>query len=205
MNRLGYLIAKYGRNDAAFQAASIPEGELLAPLVGKRIALVGNARALAQGDYGAEIDAADLVIRINAAPIPSARSHGTRTDWVGLAVRMPAARHRLLGQPRLLWMSPRLHRISWLVASQPGFFRYPRPRYDALRAKLGVGPTTGIMLIDLLADSDLAELRLYGFDFFASLSLSGPRTAADVGHNFAGEADFVADLTKRDPRILHRR
>ena len=41
--------------------------------------------------------------------------------------------------------------------------------------------------------------------FFASLSLSGPRTAADVGHNFAGEADFVADLTKRDPRILHRR
>jgi hypothetical protein len=51
----------------------------------------------------------------------------------------------------------------------------------------------------------MAGLRLYGFDFFASLSLSGPRTKADVGHNFDGEAAFVADLSARDPRIVHRR
>ena len=65
--------------------------------------------------------------------------------------------------------------------------------------------TTGIMMIDLLATSGMAGLRLYGFDFFASLSLSGPRTKADVGHNFDGEAAFVADLSARDPRIVHRR
>ncbi|MDR0808590.1 MAG: glycosyltransferase family 29 protein [Gemmobacter sp.] len=205
MNLPSFLIAKYSRNDAAFQAASISVEELLTPLTGRRIALIGNARALAEGEYGTEIDAADLVIRINAAPIPSVRSHGSRTDWLGLAVRMPAARHRFLGHPRLLWMSPRLQRISWRVVSQPDFYRHPLARHAALRAKLGTGPTTGIMLIDLLADSPLAELRLYGFDFFASLSLSGPRTAADVGHNFEGEAEFVADLTKRDPRIIHRR
>lgn len=205
MNRLHYLIAKLRRDEAAFAAASIPEAELLAPLAGKRVALIGNARALADQSYGAEIDSADVIIRINGAPMPAAVSHGTRTDWLALAVRLAPDQYDRLGQPRLLWLSPKLKRLSWAAFRAPGFFRYPLPRYQRLRNRLGTGPTTGIMMIDLLATSAMAELRLYGFDFFASLSLSGPRTKADVGHNFDGEAAFVADLSARDPRIVHRR
>ena len=205
MNRLQYLFAKWRGDEAAFAAASVTEAELLKTIEGKQVALIGNARALAEQDYGAEIDSADVIIRINGAPMPSARSHGTRTDWLAPAVRLSPDEFDRLGQPRLLWLSPKFKRISWNVLQAPGFFRYPPARYQRLRADLGTGPTTGIMMIDLLATSRMAGLRLYGFDFFASLSLSGPRTKADVGHNFDGEAAFVADLSARDPRIVHRR
>ncbi len=202
MNRLQYIRAKLCRDEAAFVALSCSEANLFATLRGKRVALVGNARALASQSRGAEIDAADLVIRINAAPRPSALSHGVRTDWLALAVRQNEAQLRALGNPRVLWLSPKLKRISFAVARRPGFFRYPRARYDALAAMLGTGPTTGAMMIDLLSGSPMTALRLYGFDFFASLSLSGPRTTADVGHNFDGEAGYVRDLCARDPRVV---
>lgn len=205
MNCLQYLSAKWRGDETAFAAASITESELLHYVAGKQVALVGNARALAEQGYGAEIDSADVVIRINGAPMPSARSHGTRTDWLALAVRLSPAEFDRLGQPRLLWLSPKFKRISWNILRAPGFFRYPPARYQRLRDELGTGPTTGIMMIDLLATSRMAGLRLYGFDFFASLSLSGPRTKADVGHNFDGEATFVAELSANDPRIVHRR
>lgn len=77
MNRLGFLIARTLRDEGALQRLSAPQSAVLGDLAGKRIALVGNARALADTRHGAQIDAADLVIRINRAPIPSAESHGS--------------------------------------------------------------------------------------------------------------------------------
>jgi hypothetical protein len=58
------------------------------------------------------------------------------------------------------------------------------------------------MLIDLLAASGLAELRLHGFDFFASLSLTGSRRADQVPHDFDTEARFVKALIARDRRVV---
>ncbi|MBD3624828.1 MAG: hypothetical protein HUJ24_05505, partial [Rhodobacteraceae bacterium] len=87
-------------------------------------------------------------------------------------------------------------------ATSPGFYLHPLAEYEALKAKLGAQPTTGAMLIEMLARSDLARLDLYGFDFFASLSLSGRRTAEKVPHDFAAEAALVGALLARDPRII---
>ena len=72
MNRLGFYLARTLRNDAAIVALSVPQAELLAAAAGKQVALVGNARALSGGRQGAAIDAADLVVRINRAPMTSA-------------------------------------------------------------------------------------------------------------------------------------
>ena len=44
-------------------------------------------------------------------------------------------------------------------------------------------------------------VSLYGFDFFASLSLSGSRTAAQVPHDFGGERSYVEALLAQDPRF----
>jgi hypothetical protein len=57
------------------------------------------------------------------------------------------------------------------------------------------------MLIDLLARSEMAGARLHGFDFFASGSLSGRRTAKDVPHDFGEERAFVEELLGRDGRF----
>jgi hypothetical protein len=62
-------------------------------------------------------------------------------------------------------------------------------------------PTTGLMMIDLLASSHATKITLYGFDFFASLSVSGRRTAAQVPHNFQAERAYVTALLARDSRF----
>jgi len=205
VSALGFYLARTLRREGPIAALSVPQAALLEAVGGKRVALVGNARALAETDFGAEIDAADLVIRINRAPMPDARSHGTRTDWLGLAVRLSQADRARIGAGRYLWMSPKRKRLDYATATSPGFYLHPLTDYAALKAKLAAPPTTGAMLIELLARAPLASLTLYGFDFFASLSLSGRRTADQVPHDFSNEADWAADLMARDSRITLRK
>lgn len=185
-------------------ALSCGQTEILQALSGKRVALIGNARALAQAGHGAAIDAADLVIRINGAPMPAAQSHGTRTDWLALATRLGAHDRRRLAPDRVLWMSPKRKRLDWRTANSAGFYLHPLEDYQALQTTLGAPPTTGAMMIDLITRSDMNALDLFGFDFFASLSLSGGRTAAQVPHDFGAESRWFDRLRQSDRRItLH--
>ncbi|MDP2061501.1 MAG: glycosyltransferase family 29 protein [Phaeovulum sp.] len=201
MTPLAFLLARTLRREAPLMALSVPQAALLEDLRGRTVALVGNARALATTTHGAAIDAADIVIRINRAPMPAPASHGSRTDWLALATGLPAAdRDRLAGAHKL-WMSPKRKRLSHAVALSPGFYLHPLPDYARLAAEIDAPPTTGLMLIELLARSRMKSLSLFGFDFFASLSLSGHRSAGQVPHDFAAEAAFVAALMARDSRI----
>ena len=202
MNRLAFLFARTFRQEAPLLAVSAGRESLMADLKGKTVALVGNARALTEASHGAAIDAADIVIRINRAPMPSAGSHGMRTDWLALATSIGPGDLTRLRPARLLWMSHKRKRLTWRVAAAPGFYLHPLDDFARLKQTLGAPPTTGLMMIDLLAASGLASLALYGFDFFASLSLTGSRTAAQVPHDFGAEAAFVGALMQRDPRIV---
>lgn len=61
------------------------------------------------------------------------------------------------------------------------------------------------MIIDLLSRSKARKIDLYGFDFFASLSLSGERQAEQVPHDFDRERVFIDALLASDPRVhLHK-
>ncbi|MBS0572699.1 MAG: glycosyltransferase family 29 protein [Proteobacteria bacterium] len=204
MRRLAFLLARTLRQEAPLAALSAGRDSLMAALDGKRVALVGNARALAGQAHGADIDAADLVIRINRAPMPSPASHGRRTDWLALATGIGGAELERIRPGRILWMSHKRKRLPWQVASSPGFYLHPRADFERLRAALGAPPTTGLMMIDLCAASALASLTLYGFDFFASLSLTGSRSAAQVPHDFTAERAFVEALAARDGRVSLR-
>jgi hypothetical protein len=198
MTRLGFLIARTLRQEAPLAALSHP----LPDFAGQTLALVGNARSLTQG--GTQIDAADVVIRINRALMPSAASHGTRTDMLALATGLPLADLIRLRPGRILWMSPKRKRLTWGLAKSPGFYLHPLEQIARLTELLRAPPTTGLMMIDLLAQSRARKIDLYGFDFFASLSLSGRRTAEQVPHDFAAEKAFVEALIAADPRFrLH--
>lgn len=201
MNRLGFSLAKLRQDEPALMRLSLPRAKLLEELDGRRVALVGNARALADGRQGAEIDGHDIVARINRAPMPAAESHGRRTDWLGLGLRLPAADRARLAPSRVLWMPWKRRRLDWATASAPGFYLHPRADIAALQARLGAKPTTGALMIDLLLRAPLARLDLYGFDFFASRSLSGSRGAADVPHDFGAEAAWVEARAGADPRL----
>ena len=80
-------------------------------------------------------------------------------------------------------------------------FRDSKKYPDRLKAALGAPPTTGLLMIDLLSRSPATRVSLYGFDFFASQSLTGSRTAAQVPHDFAAERAFTLALMARDPRF----
>jgi hypothetical protein len=201
MNALGFWWAKAMGDEAALAAMGAPESVLLAELAGRHVAIVGNARGLAEGAQGAEIDAADVVVRINGAPMPEARSHGVRTDWLGVSVAVTPALVAARGPSRLIWVTPKRKRLPLWMARDGRFALYPAARHAALAARIGGRPTTGLMLIDLIAASQAASITLWGFDFFATQSLSGRRGAADVPHDFGAEAAFVAALAARDPRV----
>lgn len=202
MTWLGFHLARLTRREAPLATLSVPQDDLLQGFSGKTVSLVGNARSLTGA--GAAIEAADLVIRINRAPMPSAQSHGQRTDLLALATSLSLADMSRLSPGRILWMSPKRKRLSWGVARSPGFYLHPLPDIRRLAETLGAPPSTGLMVIDLLARSACAGVTLFGFDFFASLSLSGRRSAAQVPHDFAAERRFVEALVARDPRFrLH--
>lgn len=204
MNRLGFYLARSLRQETSLSTLSLPMAEVLARLDGT-IALVGNAKSLAASEFGPEIDAANLVIRINRAPMPSATSHGARTDVLALATRIDAASLARLNPSLILWMSHKRKRLPWAVARRTGFAMPPPTDFSRLRDLLGAPPTTGLLMIDLLARSAATRVDLYGFDFFASLSLSGSRTAAHVPHDFKAERGFVEALLSRDPRFRLRK
>ena len=205
MTPLRFITARLMRDQELLSSLSVPQSDLLATLRGKTVALVGNARALANNQMGAEIDAHDIVIRINLAPMPYAETHGARTDWLGLATRLGKHDRARIAPGRILWMSHKRKRLDYDSAISPGFYLHPLEDYEALKDRLGAQPTTGAMLIDLLLRSDLARLDLYGFDFFASQSLSGSRSAEQVPHDFSGEAEWVEGLLKADPRLRFHR
>lgn len=204
MTWLGFHLARLKQDEAALARHSDAQSGLLRELAGKRVALVGNARALANGAQGAAIDDHDLVIRINRAPMPSPRSHGTRTDWLALGTPIGDADRARLSPQRTLWMPWKRRRLDRRTAEGALFYLHPRADIAALRARLGAKPTTGALVIELLMRSELAALDLYGFDFFASRSLSGRRGAADVPHDFASEAAWVAQVAAADPRLALR-
>lgn len=201
MTRLGFLIARLTGDEAAIEQLSDSPATLAAELAGKQVALIGNARSLSATHHGVAIDAADLVIRMNSAPIPSPHSHGSRTDWLAVSMPPEAALLAARTPARVLWMTRKRKRLPWALTRRPGFYLNRRDEAQALADRLGAPPTTGLMLIDLLARSPAAGVSLYGFDFFASLSLSGSRTAAQVPHDFAAERAFVETLLTQDPRF----
>lgn len=183
---------------------SVGREDLLGEMHGKRIAVVGNARALADMHYGDQIDAADLVIRINRAPRPTLSSHGARTDWLALATSLDRRHARKVGASRILWMSHKRKRLPIWALGTSGFYLHPASEFESLRDMLGAPPTTGLMMIDLASESDATAIDLYGFDFFSSLSLTGSRSADDVPHDFVTEQDFVQQLIETDSRVtLH--
>ncbi|SDE00283.1 glycosyltransferase family 29 protein [Limimaricola pyoseonensis] len=205
MNRLRFEIAKFRQDEAQLSTLGLPRAALLERLESRRVALVGNARALAATDFGREIDMADLVIRLNSAPMPAARSHGSRTDWLAMSTPVPEATLRDRRPDLLLWMTAKRKRLPWRIARREGFHLNPADENARLRRRLDAPATTGLMVIDLLARSGVSRAALYGFDFFASKSLSGRRDATQVPHDFDAERLFVEMLLSTDPRFVHRK
>jgi hypothetical protein len=178
--------------------------QVLAALEGRRVALVGNGEALAQTRHGERIEGADLVIRFNRAPLISFASHGRRTDWLVTAspeVKQGLARRR--GVSRVIWTGDKLKRLSpSLLRGDPPIYVVERAIQDRLGKTVDARPSSGFQAIDLLRESRVSRVELFGFDFGASGSLSGWRAARPrETHDFAAEGRRVRELLETDGRF----
>lgn len=200
LDNIRFQFERFQSSDALTRYSVLP-ATLINELANKSVSLVGNARSLETTSNGENIDAAEMVIRINRAPIPSENSHGTRTDYLALATSLSRSDLHRIKPSRILWMSHKRKRLSYADATSNGFYLHPLSDWEALKETLGAPPTTGLMLIEMLRKSRAKAVSLYGFDFFASQSLTGSRTAAQVPHDFTAEKAFVENLIKTDPRF----
>lgn len=199
-----FLWGKLTGNEDILSQFSIGEDDLFNRLAGKSVAIVGNARALGDTDFGTQIDQADIVIRINGAPLPNAQSHGRRTDWIAMSTPVATDIIKARAPSLILWMTSKRRRLPWALVKAYTLFLNPLSATETLIKTLGTRPTTGLMIIDTVSRSNANKIDLYGFDFFASLSLSGARTEAQVPHDFPSEKAYVDALIESDARVtLH--
>ena len=201
MKRLKFYFERLRTNEASLPEYSDTLDDLAADVSGKSVALVGNARSMLEKEHGRRIEEADVVIRINSAPNSCQKSHGCRTDWHALAVRNTRALRGRVNPERVLWMSHKRRRLDWATAKADGFYLCPMQDFYQLSAELGARPSTGVLLIDLLRRLPAKQVELFGFDFFASLSLTGSRTAGQVPHDFDAERFWVEELIAKDQRF----
>lgn len=200
-DRLRFLHARLRRDEAGLQAWSDTLADLKQAAAGQRIAVVGNARSLGEKALGADIDAHDIVLRMNSAPQPAPHSHGTRTDWLATSIPLKSDRLAQLSPDRLLWMTRKRKRLPYDYARRNGFFLNPPAPMDCLSQKLGGPPSTGMMVLELMHSLPFETISVYGFDFFKSLSNSGRRTAEQVPHDFGAEQSYSTQLFASDPRF----
>lgn len=180
------------------------QSELNSALQGRSVALVGNSTRLQDYSFGSEIEEHDIIIRINRGPIIHALSHGARTDWIATSAPVSSGLAKGRKVSHVLWMTAKRRRMpAWMFKNRNVFIN-PAKNYRALQDRLGTRPSTGIMMIDLLARSACSKIDLYGFDFFAARSLSGARAATETPHDFDAEKRYFEELAASDGRLTLR-
>ena len=167
----------------------------------KTVALVGSAESLLWSQFGPDIDAHDVVVRINQgafAPLQSA-STGLRTDYVFLTLTGGNPRAKL----SFLWRARRAAARGVVLMSEKGrtvvrvdlarfFLHYPAAWQHELIDTLGQRPSTGAMAVDLLTRTlnSPDQLDLYGFDFFRTPDIAHGRNRV-VAHDPAAEENYI--------------
>lgn len=141
------------------------------------ISLVGNASSVWRGQFGAQIDQADCVIRINQGAFIELRptSTGVRTDALLMSLSGFAwdkawmySRGRLRAKT-VVAMTPKA-RTFLGIDLQHLIPVYPEHWHRELYDRLGARPSTGAMAVDLLQRTvdDVSQISVFGFDFWGS-------------------------------------
>lgn len=134
--------------------------------------MVGNASSQSQKKQGTEIDSHDVVIRMNRAAglfdgADVAVSHGVKSDvWC-----VWDANDRRLGPHLAQFAGWVLHVSNENQKTSPADWCMPPERFLAVKSLLGVWlPSSGFLLLNLLADCRPKTVDVYGFDFKRSAS-----------------------------------
>lgn len=160
---------------------------------GKSVALVGNAQSIFDRQWGAEIEACDVVARFNFGFVQSEAHQGRRTDVLLLGAKLAyASAQRRFGCSRIIWTSAdrgRL-RLDYLLHQQRLAF-VPFQDLARLTGIVGARPSSGLIAVDLFLNRlETREVRLYGFDWKQTKTFYEDRIQRNV-HDWEAEADLI--------------
>jgi len=153
------------------------EEDVAAYLRGKTVAVVGNASSALEQENGEQIDAADVVVRLNAG-VPGPEHYaalGRRTDVLqtGNLRCMRASSRAIVVPPTMFWFAKptRFGDAEWasiadgLTTRTGPWWRVPNASIAALRAEMGSPPSGGAIAVSV-ALKHAAEVHVYGFSHF---------------------------------------
>jgi hypothetical protein len=165
---------------------------------GKTVAVVGNAMSLFDKCYGAEIDAHDVVVRINKAAMlytrqEASKTHGTKTHvWVFWNT----------SEYKSFFSKVSKH-IKKMHAGHQGRtpsniqavdFVYQDAPYKELKKKSGKhnNPTTGLIILDHIASCSPKQVDVYGFDWKTTPTFTDPgmKREKSCPHDYAIEKEY---------------
>ena len=161
-----------------------------------RVAVVGNSQRLFEQRLGEEIDAHDVVIRINRcttllAPGKHTVSHGNRLD-VWTTWRLDEYENEpWFDVPRCRWQM-----AFWYGSKDPLAQMHNIDHLMELINSTGLeNPSTGLMTLDWVSRQNPASVDVYGFDWKITPTWTDPNRTHDahVDHDFAGEQQYCAN------------
>ena len=166
---------------------------------GKTVALVGNAMSLFDREYGEEIDAHDVVVRLNKAAMlyermDAEKSHGRRTD-VWFFWNTSEYKEKFASHPTVKKVHAG-HQARFSVNTKLADFVYPMsPNYEVLKTKAGKhnNPTTGLIAIDWIVSCEPKTLDIYGFDWKETPTFTDPKRVRDKAcpHDYPTEKNYI--------------
>jgi hypothetical protein len=152
---------------------------------GKTVAIIGNAMSLFDKEYGKEIDAHDVVVRLNKAAMlydkfDAENSHGKRTDVWMFWRTAEYKKYFSKIDVKILKMHMG-HQDRKSLDLKLVDHVYPNSLYSSLKKVSGKhnNPTTGFMAIDYVLNCDPSILNVYGFDWKETPTYTDPDRKKD--------------------------
>lgn len=177
--------------------------ELQSFLSGKSVAIIGNASSIFNDRLGAEIDAHEVVIRINHGCIKNPVAQGSKTTiWAGSVALNEHEVQEYFAPIYAMWMTPRRRSLpNYSPDFRRKLFLHPVEFWEVLQKEVGAlgdrqaRPTTGAMVINLVVKHcKPSRVRLYGFDFFKTKTFYEKRLPKNKPHDFHAEEVWVEEL-----------
>ncbi|MBI1417303.1 MAG: hypothetical protein GC146_08785 [Limimaricola sp.] len=169
------------------------DARMRAAIAGKRVVVVGNARALLDTAQGQTIDGFDIVIRLNKGRVVNPTAQGARTDMVGLTPELSEDETVAAFEPQIfLMLIPKMRHFRLFRAENVArTLFYPWRSWMADRNLIGRRPSSGFMIVSWLVRLGVArEIALHGFDFGQTQTYYNP-DGYKTPHNFAREGEII--------------
>lgn len=176
----------------------------------KSIAIVGNATSLFSNNFGEEIDSYEIVCRINRGVIIKDRSsQGSKIDvWAYSISRLVEDLFDSVSCKNTIHLSHK-HRKTKVAGEKLKQFRphkytkfwYPLDKLATLTQSLeSTTPSSGLILLDLIFQSNPKNVTLYGFDWKKSPTWYFQESSTE--HNWKLEKEYIENTYLNKEHII---